>query len=177
MRIQPTSKSERSRYGDHVVRVVCGTVIAPTTDTMGRLQNRIPFRVQIATAAPDNGYGRTAYLLCNSPDQKRKAEIAIEGEDGIQRLIDNLRWFVALHSHIYYDLGEAVVSDEAWDRKARKLGNLQATHSPHAGSWFNEEFDGFTGDTGYHLPTTPALEEQAERLIEKQDRDDESQSC
>lgn len=166
MNVQPISNSERDRYGEFAVRVVCDTVISKQTDTMKRLQRSLPFQAKIAVAAPDGGYGRTAYVLCPDAEKKRKAQTAIMGEGGIQRLIDNLRWFVALHSHIYYDLGETVISDEAWDRKAEKLSNLQSLHSPHSGSWFNSEFEGFTGDTGYHLPTTPVLEEQARRLID-----------
>lgn len=173
MTIQPISKSERNRYGDYAVRVVCDTVIAPETDTMARLQAAMPFEAKIATAAPDNGYGRTAYVLCESETQKRKAHLAIEGPGGIANLIDSLRRWVALHSHIYYNHGKTVASDEGWDRKARKLAHLQATHGYDSGTWHNEDFAAFTGDTGFHLPVTDEIEEEAKRLIEKQDSGDQ----
>jgi hypothetical protein len=172
MIIQPISKSERNRYGDHAVRVVCDNVIDSDNETMRQLQEAMPFEAKISTAAPENGYGRTAYVLCKSATQKRKAHLAVEGPGGVAELIDQLRRWVALHSHIYYDLGQTVASDEGWDRKALQLAHLQATHGYDSGTWKNEDFAAFTGDTGYHLPVTDKLEEEARHLIEKQDSGD-----
>lgn len=166
MNVQPTSKSERNRHGDHAVRVVCNSVVDSGTDAMRRLQKALPFEAKIAAAAPDNGYGRAAYVLCESATEKRRAHLAIEGPNGVAKLIDSLRWWVALHSHIYYNLGESVVSDDGWDRKALQLAHLQHVHGHDAGTWKNEVFEGFTGDTGYHLPVTSEIEEKAQDLIE-----------
>ncbi len=172
MTVQPISKSERNRYGDHAVRIVCDTVIAPSNDTMAQLQKTMPFEAKIATAAPDNGYGRVAYVLCKSATQKRRAHLAIEGSGGVAELIDRLRQWVALHSHIYYDLGQTVASDESWDRKALQLAHLQHVHGYDAGTWKNEAFEGFTGDTGYHLPVTDEVRDQAQKLIKDNELDD-----
>ena len=172
MTVQPTSKSERDRYGDCAVRVVCDTVIAPSNNTMAQLQKAMPFEAKIATAAPDGGYGRVAYVLCESASQKRRAHLAIEGASGVAELIDRLRRWVALHSHIYYDLGQTVASDEGWDRKALQLAHLQHVHGYDAGTWKNEAFEGFTGDTGYHLPVTDEIRDQAQKLIKDNEPDD-----
>jgi len=172
MTIQPILKSERNRYGDHAVRVVCDSVIDSDNETMRQLQEAMPFEAKIATAAPDNGYGRVAYVLCKSASQKRKAHLAVEGESGVAELIDQLRRWVALHSHIYYDLGQTVASDEGWDRKALQLAHLQATHGYDAGTWKNEDFAAFTGDTGYHLPVTDEIRDQAQKLIKDNESDD-----
>lgn len=172
MTVQPISKSERNRYGDHAARVICDTVIAPSNDTMAQLQKAMPFEAKITTAAPDNGYGRVAYVLCGSASRNRQAHLAVEGSGGVAELIDRLRRWVALHSHIYYDLGQTVASDEGWDRKALQLAHLQHVHGYSAGTWKNETFEGFTGDTGYHLPVTEEIEEKAEQLIKKQDSGD-----
>jgi hypothetical protein len=172
MTIQPTSRSERNRYGDHAVRVVCDTVIAPSNDTMAQLQEAMPFEAKIETSAPDNGYGRVAYVLCESASQKRRAHLAIEGTSGVAELIDQLRRWVALHSYIYYDLGQTVASDEGWDRKALQLAHLQHVHGYDAGTWHNEAFEGFTGDTGYHLPVTDEIRDQAQKLIKDNEPDD-----
>lgn len=169
MNVQATSKSERERYGKHAVRIVCSKVVAPETDTMARVQKAMPFEAKIATAAPDNGYGRTVYVLCGSEDQKRKAELAVEGKQGTAERIDALRRWVALHSHIYYNLGQTVVPDEAWDRKAEKLARVQDVHD--SGTWKNDAFRGFTGDTGYHLPVTSEIRDQAQKLVEKNNED------
>jgi len=166
MNVQCPNKHEQEEYGEHVVRVVCDKAIAPTTDTMRRLQETMPFRAKIAEGAPDNGYGRVAYVLCESEDRKRQAELAIEGDRGIANLIDSKRQWVALHSHIYYNLGKNVVSDQAWDRKARELARLQHTHGFDAGTWHNETFEEFTGNTGYHLPVTESIREEAQELFE-----------
>lgn len=166
MTIQPISKSERNRYGDHAARVVCDTVIAPSNDTMARIQKAMPFEAKIATAAPDNGYGRVAYVLCESATQKRRAHLAVEGSSGVVELIDQLRRWVALHAFLYYKLNNPVVSDEAWDRKSHQLVRLQRTHGYEAGSWQNEVFKDFRGNTGYHLLFTDDIKSKAHEMID-----------
>lgn len=162
MTVQPTSRFEINQFGDFAVRVVCGKMIAPATDTMERLQSK--FEAEVAFASED-GHGRVAYVLCGSMKQKRQAQLAVAGESGIEELIDNYRRWVALHSYIYYGLGTTVVSDDTWDRKARKLARLQRTHG--LGTWQSEAFEGFTGDTGFHLPVTDEIRKEAESLAEE----------
>ena len=168
--IQPTSKSERERYGEFVVRVVAQNVFAPSNDTMDLLEDLVPHGGDISLSTKDGeGYGRVAYVHCESNTQKRRTELAIEGKGGIADLIDNLRKWVALHSFLYYKKNEPAISDEAWDRKARKLARVQHTHGYDAGSWQNEAFEDFTGDTGYHLPFTDEIRQKAIELIEESD--------
>lgn len=165
--IQPTSKSQRKEHGEHAVRVVSEQAFGPSFDTMKRLQNCFPFRAKIQTSTGDSeGYGRVAYVLCSTEAKKRRAELAIEGESGIATLIDRMRKWVALHSYIYYEMGKNVVSDEAWDRKARQLARLQTVHGHDAGSWHNDTFEGFTDDTGFHLPHTDSIRQKAKELVE-----------
>lgn len=170
MIVQYTSKSERDRYGEFAVRVVSTDApFAPVTETMAELQSALPFRGEIATPTDENGYGQTAYVLCESETQKRRAEIAIAGQSGIADLIDGLRKWVTVHSYVYYELGETVVPDEAWDRKAYALARVQKIHGHEAGTWHNGVFEGFTGDTGMHLPKTDKIRQQAETLLADQD--------
>jgi len=165
--IQPTSKSERKRRGEFAVRVVSAEEpFAPAFDTMAKLQSELPFTGKIATPTDENGYGQVAYVLCESESEKRRAELAIEGKGGIADLIDNLRKWVTVHSYVYYELGKTVVPDESWDRKAYALARVQHTHGYDAGTWKSEVFEGFTGDTGMHLPKTEEIKRQAQELAE-----------
>jgi len=168
MKIQPSSKSEIDQYGDHVVRVVCDKVIAPMTDTMRRLQQAMPFHAKIKTAAPDNGYGQVAYVFCESETEKQKAHLAIEGEQGIANLIDQLRFWLSVRAYSYYELGKTIVPDSSWDRKANELVRLQCIHGADAGTWHNETFEDFRGDTGYHLSVTDSIREDAQELLEEE---------
>ena len=166
--IQPTSKSERERYGEFATRVVAQNVFASSNDTIDLLEDLVPHGGDISLSTKDGeGYGRVAYVYCDSNTQKRRAELAIEGKRGIADLIDNLRKWVVLHSFLYYKKNDPVVSDEAWDRKARKLARIQHTHGYDAGSWQNKAFEDFTGDTGYHLPFTDEIRQKAIELVEK----------
>ena len=168
--VQPTSKSERKRYGEFATRVVADKTFAPSNDTMHLLEDLVPHGEDISLSTEEGeGYGRVAYVLCSSNTQKRRTELAIEGKHGIADLIDNLRKWVALHSFAYYSLGTPVVSDEAWDRKAQKLARVQHTHGYDAGSWQNKAFEAFTGDTGYHLPFTDEIRQKAIELIDESD--------
>ncbi len=168
--IQPTSKSERERYGEFATRVVAHKAFAPSNDTMGLLEDLVPHGGDISLSTED-GYGRVAYVHCKSNTEKRRTELAIEGKSGISNLIDNLRRWVSLHSFLYYQRNDPIVSDEAWDRKARKLARVQHTHGYDAGSWQNEAFEGFTGDTGYHLPFTEEIQQEAIGLVEENETD------
>jgi hypothetical protein len=75
----------------------------------------------------------------------------------------------SMYHPIFY-FKKSVASDESWDRKALQLAHLQHIHGYDAGTWKNEAFEGFTGDTGYHLPVTDEIRDQAQKLI----NDDES---
>ena len=167
--IQPTSKNERERYGEFATRVVSDKAFARSNDTRSKLEDLVPHSGDI-TLSTEDGYGRVAYVRCKSNTQKRRTELSIEGKRGIADLIDNLRRWISLHSFLYYKKSEPVVSDEAWDRKARKLARVQHTHGYDAGSWQNEAFEGFTGNTGYHLPFTDEIRQKAIELVKEKDQ-------
>lgn len=171
--IQPTSKSERSRFGEFCVRVVASEPFAPSNDTMRFLEDLVPHESKISLSTEEGeGYGQVAYVQCESNTEKRRTELAVEGTDGIADLIDGLRWWVALHSFAYYEINQSIVSDEAWDRKARKLARVQHTHGYDAGTWRNQAFEGFTGDTGFHLPFTDEIRQKAIGLVKEGQSDD-----
>ena len=166
-KIQAPSPSERKRFGGNVVRVVSDITFAPTTDAEQELRSRLPGDFEIRTSG--EGYGVGAYVVCESPEEEREAGLSVVGEQGVTDLIDGLRRFLAVHSYIYYQLGKTVCSDATWDMKARMLAKLQQVFGVDAGTWESEAFEGFAGDTGYHLPRTEEVKEAAESVLEQDD--------
>lgn len=150
------------------MRVVSETTFAPTTDAEEKLRNRLP-KDDPEIVKPADGYGVVAYVLCDSAEEERNAALSVVGEFGVRKLVDKLRWFLAVHSYIYYEHGKTVCSDATWDRKAKKLVKLQDVFGVEAGTWESETFEGFEGDTGYHLPKTEAVKREAIGWIEESD--------
>ena len=70
-----------------------------------------------------------------------------------------------VHSFIYYRLNDNVVSDHDWQRWANELVELQALH-PEGIGFYDEEFIGWDGSTGYHLPNDPWVHSKAMQLLE-----------
>lgn len=74
-------------------------------------------------------------------------------EKDILDLIDRRRRQILVHSIIYYELNENIVSDHQWAEWALELEDLQkrypniASKAPYA-----KEFDGFDHSTGQNLP-------------------------
>lgn len=114
-----------------------------------------------------------AYVVCESAEEEKEAAFAAVGERGVLEIVDKIRWFLAVHSCVYYDHGKTVCSDSTWDRKARELAKLQDVFGADVGSWENETFDGFSGDTGYHLPRTGAVKREARSVIEQAEEEDD----
>ena len=58
-----------------------------------------------------------------------------------------------IHSCIYYELNDNVVSDHKWQQWADELQQLQE-HNPDLLeiNFFDKEFQDWTGATGNHLP-------------------------
>lgn len=60
---------------------------------------------------------------------------------------------ILVHSYIYYDLGEELVSDAKWQQWANELVILQKDFPEESKKViYSKEFEGFDGTTGYHLP-------------------------
>lgn len=74
--------------------------------------------------------------------------------DTPEELIHRYRREVLVHSILYYQMGEPILTDLEFDRRAKLLAQLQKDH-PAASSrvlYHYEGFKDFTGETGYHLP-------------------------
>lgn len=165
MQLQVPSKAERDEFGEHVVRIICNSLVgAPETDALERLNKQLPDGFA-AKPLPRGGYGSVAYVSCDSAEAKRRVEVAVVGEGHIADLIDGYRKWLSVHSFIYYDMGENVVPDEVWDVKAEKLSYMQSVHGSGAGTWKNEEFEEFSGSTGMHLPRTEEIKNRAQEVV------------
>lgn len=72
----------------------------------------------------------------------------------VLELIQRRRLQLLIHSCIYYEYNESLVSDEQWKNWAIELEQLQAQfpHESQRATWF-ESFKDFNHSTGYNLPT------------------------
>lgn len=91
-------------------------------------------------------------------------------EDEIFELIEELRDDILVHSYIYYELDQSVISDYEYDMKSKQLAELQEKYPDIAEqcSW-HEYFYDFDGSTGYHLPKNlPYIKHKAKELLEEE---------
>lgn len=71
----------------------------------------------------------------------------------IKSKIRQRRSQMLVHSYIYYELNDNMVSDEQWQKWAEELRFLQETYPQHKKiNFFDREFSDWTGDTGAFLP-------------------------
>ncbi len=74
-------------------------------------------------------------------------------EDEVRELIARRRNQILIHSIIYYRYGTSVIEDTQFDEWANQLAALQMQYPDIASLCpYAEEFKGFDGTTGYHLP-------------------------
>jgi NAD-dependent DNA ligase len=74
-------------------------------------------------------------------------------DDEIKAKIRQRRAQMLVHSCIYYELNDNIVSDHRWQKWADELEELQRNH-PHCCNigFYDSEFANWTGATGNHLP-------------------------
>ena len=75
-----------------------------------------------------------------------------------------LRICLAVHSYIYYELCDSLVSDHQWQAWAEELKEMHTKH-PEYTDKYDEYFDDWDGTTGYHLCEIPGLRSSAMRLV------------
>ena len=72
-----------------------------------------------------------------------------------QEYINFLQRFIILHSYIYYELNDNMISDKAYDEKARELVRYKNEYpelwkSSEYYKQFGDDYSGATGFTLYH---------------------------
>ena len=80
-----------------------------------------------------------------------------------QERIRQRRTQMLIHSYVYYQLGDSIVSDHDWQRWADELVTLQRDH-PGAIGFYDAEFAGWDGSTGFHLPQDTWVSEKATHI-------------
>lgn len=68
----------------------------------------------------------------------------------IEERIKALRLQIMIHSIIYYEMDNNIISDAEWSKRAMELVELQREH-PSVSTVFDEAFKDFDGSTGFHL--------------------------
>lgn len=71
-----------------------------------------------------------------------------------------------IHSYIYYELNETIVTDQQWSEWARELAN-NINNPVFKTIKHHELFNDFDGSTGFHLAqkATPNLINKAKQLL------------
>lgn len=81
--------------------------------------------------------------------------------------IQRLRYLVLVHSCIYYELSDSLISDAEWDVIAMRLVEMQRLYPAAAlAALLHKEFEDFDGNTGFHLPVKkPWVIKKARELL------------
>lgn len=73
--------------------------------------------------------------------------------DPVVELIRQRRAQMLIHSCLYYEMNESIVTDHQWQAWANELAKLQQDHPDKCViGFFDEEFKDWDGSSGYHLP-------------------------
>ena len=84
---------------------------------------------------------------------KTKIQKMVNYDDPIVEMIRRRRAQMLIHSCLYYELNESMVSDHQWQAWADELAKLQQEHPDKCViGFFDEEFKDWDGSSGYHLP-------------------------
>lgn len=71
-----------------------------------------------------------------------------------------------VHSYIYYELDDNIVSDHQWQAWAEELAVLQKAHPKLCKmKYYDKEFADWDGTTGNHLPRHIIIEQKAKYIL------------
>lgn len=87
----------------------------------------------------------------------------------IAEVIQQRRYQMLVHSFIYYQLNQSIVSDHDFDKWAKELVVLQERYPDIAKTVvYHNEFKAFDGSSGFDLPyNLPEIQERAMRVLEE----------
>ena len=84
---------------------------------------------------------------------KTKIQKLANYDDPIVEMIRRRRAQMLIHSCLYYELNESMVSDHQWQAWADELAELQRQHPDKCViGFYDDEFQDWDGSSGYHLP-------------------------
>lgn len=102
-----------------------------------------------------------------------EAFFEVEDKDKIKELIKRRRLQMLVHSAIYYDLDDEIISDHQWQAWADELTKLQEENPDclQVDKSFDHYFVDWNGSTGNHLPHRhPWVRAKAEYLLYLRDK-------
>ena len=98
--------------------------------------------------------------------KRRFAESFPNPEDPTAELIKRRRLQMLIHSCLYYELDNELISDAQFDTWALELAELLSKHSNVYSDRFDQYFEDWTGDTGMHFNhRDPWVLSRAEYLV------------
>ncbi len=81
-------------------------------------------------------------------------------------LIQRRRLQILVHSYLYYNRNENLISDKLWDTWAKELVELQSTNKELARKVrYDKEFRGFDACSGFNLEYDNDIRNIAEKLL------------
>ncbi|MDF9638844.1 DNA ligase LigA-related protein [Bacillus cereus] len=82
-------------------------------------------------------------------------------------LISRRRRQILVHSFLYYQMNENIISDHAYDAWSKELAELQIKYPQEASkAIYAKEFEGFDGSSGFDLPYHyPEVRIMGERIL------------
>lgn len=80
-----------------------------------------------------------------------KKAFSLGAPQEVSSRVDHLRRLILVHSCIYYELDNNVVSDHQWQDWANELTELQAKYGWRFG-FYDAAFQDWNGSTGHRLP-------------------------
>ena len=88
----------------------------------------------------------------------------------IPELIKRRRSQMLIHSYMYYEKDNPVISDDQWQVWAFELEKLQENYPEHCKlDWYDDVFVGWNGATGCHLPRDEWVRNKALQLYRYKD--------
>ena len=86
--------------------------------------------------------------------------------ESILAKISQRRRQILVHSYIYYEMDDSIVSDAQWSQWAKELVWLQQEFSDIAkDAPYSKEFDGFDASTGFDFKYDDRIKTRAEQLV------------
>lgn len=71
-----------------------------------------------------------------------------------------------IHSYLYYQMDDPIISDDQWQQWANELATMQNTYPNLTNIGFYDTiFHGWDGSTGMHLPQDAWVRDKALRLL------------
>jgi NAD-dependent DNA ligase len=91
--------------------------------------------------------------------------------DDIKALIRRRRAQMLVHSYLYYEADDPIISDDLWQQWANELEELQRSYPKCCKlEYYDKEFQDWDGTTGNHLPRTIIIEGLAKQVRRSYDK-------